>query len=78
MSTSCSSEEEDNGASSHNNNNAIGGDTTAMDEFGDIVPVENSKMPSDEQEVDIAERVKQGMPTLRLLSRSAVDGGTRE
>lgn len=69
-----SSEEEDNGASSNNNNNAIGGDTTAMDEFGDIVPVENSKMPSDEQDVDIAERVKQGMPTLRLLSRSAVDG----
>ena len=69
-----SSEEEDNAASSNNNNNAIGGDTTAMDEFGDIVPVENSKMPSDEQDVDIAERVKQGMPTLRLLSRSAVDG----
>ena len=69
-----SSEEEDNAASSDNNNNAIGGDTTAMDEFGDIVPVENSKMPSDEQDVDIAERVKQGMPTLRLLSRSAVDG----
>ena len=69
-----SSEEEDNAASSNNNNNATGGDTTAMDEFGDIVPVENSKMPSDEQDVDIAERVKQGMPTLRLLSRSAVDG----
>jgi len=69
-----SSEEEDNAASSNNNNNAIDGDTTAMDEFGDIVPVENSKMPSDEQDVDIAERVKQGMPTLRLLSRSAVDG----
>ena len=69
-----SSEEEDNAASSDNNNNAIGGDTTAMDEFGDIVPVENSKMPSDEQDVDVAERVKQGMPTLRLLSRSAVDG----
>ena len=69
-----SSEEEDNAASSNNNNNAIDGDATAMDEFGDIVPVENSKMPSDEQDVDIAERVKQGMPTLRLLSRSAVDG----
>ena len=62
-----SSEEEDNAASSDNNNNAIGGDTDGR-EFGDIVPVENSKMPSDEQDVDIAERVKQGMPTLFPLS----------
>ena len=31
-------------------------------------------MPSEEQDVDIAERIEQGMPTLRLLSRSAVDG----
>ena len=76
VSYSYSSEEEDNNNNNNNNNNNKGnadGDTE-LDEFGDIVPVENLKMPSDEQDVDIAERVKQGMPTLRLLSRSAVDG----
>ena len=69
VSYSYSSEDEDN-----NNNKGNADGDTELDEFGDIVPVENSKMPSDEQDVDIAERVKQGMPTLRLLSRSAVDG----
>ena len=56
----------------YNTNNDAERDTT-LGEFGEIVTVD-LKMPSEEQDVDIAERIEQGMPTLRLLSRSAVDG----
>ena len=56
----------------YNTNSDAERDTTSG-EFGEIVTVD-LKMPSEEQDVDIAERIEQGMPTLRLLSRSAVDG----
>ena len=56
----------------YNTNNDAERDATSG-EFGEIVTVD-LKMPSEEQDVDIAERIEQGMPTLRLLSRSAVDG----
>ena len=56
----------------YNTNSDAERDTTSG-EIGEIVTVD-LKMPSEEQDVDIAERIEQGMPTLRLLSRSAVDG----
>jgi len=42
---------------------------TVLNEFGEIIPIAIS-----EEDVTLSERIQQGMPTLRLLSRGAVDG----